>query len=112
MISWSSKKQPTIARSSTKAEYKALAHATCELLWLQSLFSELGLFLSQPLILHCDSLGATYLSVNPVMHSHTKDVDIDYHFVHDRVHAKALQVSFVSSKDQLADIFTKPLASS
>ncbi|XP_068649013.1 secreted RxLR effector protein 161-like [Aristolochia californica] len=61
LIYWSSKKQTTIARSSTEAKYKALAHATCELVWVQSLLSELGVFLSKSPVLYCDNLGATYL---------------------------------------------------
>ncbi|KAL3830766.1 hypothetical protein ACJIZ3_019568 [Penstemon smallii] len=112
LVSWSSKKQSTIARSSTEAEYKALAHATCEVLWIQSLMTELGILSHTPPTLYCDNLGATYLSKNPILHYRTKHVDIDYHFVRDRVQAKALRVSFLSSKDQLADILTKPLSTS
>lgn len=110
LISWGSKKQPTIALSSTESEYKAVANTTCEILWLQSLLKELGIFLPEPPTLWCDNLDATYLSVNPVMHSRTKHLDLDYHFICDRVTAKALKVSFVSNKDQLADILTKSLS--
>lgn len=81
LICWSSKKQSTIARFNIEVEYKALANATCELLWVQSLLSELGMFLSKPLTLYCDNLGATYFLINPIMHSQTKYVDVDYHFV-------------------------------
>ncbi|KAF5450915.1 hypothetical protein F2P56_031227 [Juglans regia] len=80
LVSWGSKKQPTIARSSTEAEYKAIANTTCEVLWIQSLLRELGIFLKDPPKLW------------------------------DRVAAKTLTVSFLSSKDQLADILTKPLS--
>lgn len=87
-----------------------MANTTCEIIWLQSLLSELDIFLTNPPILWCDNLRATYLSVNPVLHARTKHVELNYHFVRERVAAKTFHVSFVSSKDQVADIFTKPLS--
>ena len=111
MISWSSKKQPTVARSSTEAEYRAVAHATAESLWLQSLLRELGVFISSKPVVWCDNIGATYLSANPVFHARTKHVEIDYHFIREKVQQKSLDVRFISSRDQLADGLTKPLVS-
>ncbi|XP_042965972.1 uncharacterized mitochondrial protein AtMg00810-like [Carya illinoinensis] len=109
LISWSSKKQQTVARSSTEVEYKAIASSAAEVTWLQTVLRELAVPLSQAPTLWCDNLGATYLSANPVYHSKTKHMDIDYHFVRDKVAAHTLKVSFISSKDQIADILTKPL---
>jgi hypothetical protein len=109
LISWSSKKQPTVSRSSTESEYKALANASAELLWVEYLLHDLGVFLPSAPTLYCDNIGATYLSSNPVYHARTKHIEIDYHFVRDRVAKKTLQVRFLSSKDQIADILTKPL---
>jgi hypothetical protein len=111
ILSWSSKKQPTVSRSSTEAEYKAVANAAAELLWIQALFRDLGVFLQQAPVLFCDNIGATYLTSNPAYHARTKHIEIDYHFVRDCVASKTLVVNFLSSKDQLADALTKPLAS-
>lgn len=109
LISWSSHKQHIVARSSTEAEYKSIANATVELIWLQTLLRELQFPLFHPPILWCDNLGATYLTSNSVYHSRTKHMAVDFHFVQDRVAAKALQVQFCHNNEQLANIFTKPL---
>jgi hypothetical protein len=108
LISWSSKKQPTVSRSSTEAEYKAFPNGAAEAIWLESLLKELGVVQQRTPILWCDNLGATYLTANPVFHARTKHIEIDFHFVRERVAAGALQVKFISSSDQLADVFTKP----
>ena len=109
LISWSAKKQHTIARSSTESEYRALANATAEVVWLQSLLQELGISQSKPPILWCDNLGATYLTVNPLFHARTKHIEVDFHFVRHLVSQRKLEVRFISTRDQIADIFTKPL---
>jgi hypothetical protein len=94
-----------VSRSSTKAEYKALANATAELIW------ELGVKLQEKQSLWCDNLGATYLSANPVFHARTKHIEIDFQFIRERerVANGNLAIHFISSKDQLVDGFTKAL---
>jgi histone deacetylase 1/2 len=107
LISWSSKKQPTVSRSSTEAEYKALANGAAEAIWLESLLRELGISQQRTPILWCDNLGATYLTANPVFHARTKHIEVDFHFVRECVAAGTLHARFISSDDQLADVFTK-----
>ncbi|GJW68107.1 putative RNA-directed DNA polymerase [Tanacetum coccineum] len=109
LISWTARKQRTVSRSSTEAEYKALADTVAELTWLQALLNELGIRSSSTPILWCDNLGATYLSANPIFHARTKHVEIDYHFVREKVAQGDLRVQHISTHDQIADIFTKPL---
>jgi hypothetical protein len=109
-ISWLSRKQRTVARSSTEAEYRAVATTTAEIMWLTNLLHELHIPVSKPPLLLCDNVGATYLCSNPVLHSKMKHISMDYHFVREQVRDGKLQVSHVSTKDQLADLLTKPLA--
>jgi len=111
LISWSSRKQPTVSRSSTESEYKSVANTAAEVIWIRSLLKELGLTLSTPPKIWCDNIGATYLSVNPIFHARTKHVAIDFHFVRELVASKDLEILFVPSEDQLADVLTKPLVS-
>ncbi|GKV48270.1 hypothetical protein SLEP1_g55092 [Rubroshorea leprosula] len=110
-VSWKATKQRAVARSSTEAEYRALAAANSEMVWILNLLHELGIHPSTPPALYCDNIGATYLSSNPVMHSRMKHIAIDLHFVRDLVDHKVLRVSHISSKDQFADGLTKPLSS-
>jgi histone deacetylase 1/2 len=109
LISWSAQKQPTVSRSSTEVEYKALANATTELMWIQKPLGELQV--SHPLVarLWCDNLGAKYLSSNLMFHARTKHIEIDFHFVRETVAQKLLDIRYIHTGGQLADGFTKPL---
>lgn len=109
-VSWSSKKQKTIARSSTEAEYRSVANTSSELKWIVSLLHELRIPITRPPTIYCDNVGETYLCANPVFHSRMKHVALDYHFIRNQVKSGALRVVHISTKDQLADIMTKPLS--
>jgi hypothetical protein len=112
LITWSERKQATMSRSSTEAEYKALANAIVEVIWIQSILSELGVHLVRLRCLWCDNLGATYMTANLMFHGRTKHIEVDFYFVRERVASKKLDVRFVSSGDQAADDFTKSLPAS
>ncbi|XP_070662215.1 uncharacterized mitochondrial protein AtMg00810-like [Malus domestica] len=109
-ISWSSKKQQTVSRSSTEAEYRAMSTTSVELDWIQQLLEFLHVQPARPPVLFCDNLSAIALSFNPVQHQRTKHIEIDVHFVRERVAQTKLCVQFVSSREQFADILTKGLS--
>uniref|UniRef100_A0A2N9G1Z1 Integrase catalytic domain-containing protein n=1 Tax=Fagus sylvatica TaxID=28930 RepID=A0A2N9G1Z1_FAGSY len=100
----------TVSRSSTESEYRALAIAFAELCWIRSLLKDLGIYLPDPPTLWCDNISALAIASNPVFHARTKHIEVDFHFVRERVLRKDLVVKFVSTVDQLADIFTKSLS--
>ena len=112
LISWSSKKKSTVSRSSTEAEYRSLAHTAAELTWLQMLLVDFSIPRTSPPILWCDNLSSISLATNPVFHSRSKHIEVDCHFVRNKVAAHQLILKYVPTTDQLADTFTKPLSTS
>lgn len=107
LISWRSKKQQTVSRSSSEAEYRAMADATCELIWLMTLLQEMHRSPVAPTTLFCDNQSALYIASNPVYHERTKHVEIDCHVVRERLQSGFLKTLHVRSELQLADILTK-----
>ena len=112
LISWSSKRQNTVSRSSAEAEYCAVANAVAEASWLRQLLSELHSPLRRATLVYCDNISAVYMTSNPVQHQRTKHIEIDLHFVRERVAVGYLRVLHVPTSSQYADIFTKGLPSS
>jgi hypothetical protein len=108
-VSWSSKKQTSIALSSTEAEYISGAHATKEAIWLRQLLSELGLDTSSLTILHVDNQSTIAITKNPEFHDHTKHIDIHYHFLWQVVKDRTVELQYTPTGDQVADTLTKGL---
>ncbi|XP_068329911.1 uncharacterized protein [Pyrus communis] len=109
-ISWSSKKQQTISRSSTEAKYRALSSTAAKLDWIQQILTFLHVPIPATPVLICHNLSAIALSFNPVQHQRTKHIEIDVQLVREKVAKNKLMVQFVSSKEQFADILTKGLS--
>jgi hypothetical protein len=109
LISWSSKRQPTLSCSSAEAEYRGVANVVSESYWLRNLLLELHFPLSQATLVYCDNVSAIYLSGNPVQHQRTKHIEMDVHFVREKVARGQASVLHVPSHHQTADIFTKGL---
>jgi hypothetical protein len=99
LVSWSAKKLPVVSRSSTKAEYRSLAITTAEVFWLRMLFKELKVFLPVAPILWCDNISALALASNPVYHARTKHIEVDYHFVREKVLNRDILIKFISTGD-------------
>ncbi|GKD98546.1 ribonuclease H-like domain-containing protein [Tanacetum coccineum] len=106
-VQQSSKRQPTLSRSSAEAGYRGVANVVAETCWLRNLLRELHTLLSSATLVYCDNVSVVYLSCNPVQHQRTKHIEIDIHFVRDLVAAGEVRVLRVPSRYQFADIFTK-----
>ncbi|WMV28413.1 hypothetical protein MTR67_021798 [Solanum verrucosum] len=91
LISWKAKKQETISRSSAEAEYRSLASTVAEVVWLVGLFKELGVQVRLPVHIHSDSKSAIQIAANPVFHERTKHIDIDCHFIREKVQMGIVQ---------------------
>jgi hypothetical protein len=111
LISWTAKKQSVSACSSTEAEYRAMALAITNLSLLRMLFKDLGVPLLSTYHLWCDNIEALAIASNPVYHARTKHSEVDYHFIHENVLNDDISIKYISTHDQLADIFTKVLSS-
>jgi hypothetical protein len=108
LVSWSSKKQTSVALSTAEAEYVAAGQCCAQLLWMRQTLRDFGYNLSKVPLL-CDNESAIRMADNPVEHSRTKHIDIRHHFLRDHQQKGDIEVFYVSTENQLADIFTKPL---
>ena len=109
-VSWSSRRQATVAKSSTEAEYVALSMATQEAVWLRRLLNDVGVQVDTATTLYEDNQGAIDLSKNPKHHNRTKHIDVSFHFTRERMAAKEIDVCYIPTEHNLADVMTKGLA--
>lgn len=102
LVTWRSKKQKVVARSSAEAKFRGMSHGVCELLWIKHVLQDLGIDYKDPMSLHCDNKAAIEIAHNPVQHDRTKHVEVDRHFIKENLDRKVIQFPFVRSEDQLA----------
>ena len=110
-VSWSAKKQPIITLSSTEAEYVTLMHAAKDIIWIHQLLTDLSFLhsISRPTTIYCDNQGAIRLSKNATFHGHTKHIDVHFHFIRQTVSSGDISLSYISTVNMTANIFTKAL---
>ncbi|TYK04502.1 Cysteine-rich RLK (receptor-like protein kinase) 8 [Cucumis melo var. makuwa] len=109
LVTWRSKKQSVVARSSAEAEYRAMSLGICEEIWLQKVLSDLHQECETPLKLFCDNKAAISIANNPVQHDRTKHVEIDRHFIKERLDSGSICIPYIPSSQQIADVLTKGL---
>ncbi|XP_059310268.1 uncharacterized mitochondrial protein AtMg00810-like [Lycium ferocissimum] len=109
-VSWKSKKQPVVSLSSTESEYRSMRRLVVEISWVVRLLSDLTVSPSLPVPLHCDNRSTIHIAKNPVFHERTKHIELDCHFVREKLLGGLISLSFLPSSSQIADLFTKALA--
>lgn len=109
LISWYSRKQKVVSRSTTEAELRAIADTSCEISWLKLLLSELQIPQSSPVIIQCDNTAALDIAADPIFHTKTKHFALDCHFVREQVQLQLINPAYVPSSLQLADLLNKGL---
>jgi hypothetical protein len=110
MISWSSKKQGSIAQSTAEAEYIAASNASREAVWLRKLMSGLFQERLETIVIHCDNQSCLKLTENPVFHDRSKHIEMKYHFIRDMVQRRTIKLQYIRTDEQITDILTKPLS--
>ena len=109
MVTWRSKKQNVVARSSAEAEFRSVAHGICEVLWIRRLLEELKISNQLPMRVYCDNKAAISIAHNPVLHDRTKHVEIDKHFIKEKLEEGLICMPYMPTTEQVADVLTKGL---
>ena len=108
-MTWRSKKQSVVSRSSAESEFRALALGICEGMWILRLLKELRIETDSPIQMYCDNQAAISIAKNPVHHDRTKHIEIDRHFISEKMDKNIIQLDYIPTKTQIADILTKAL---
>ncbi|GJW66053.1 ribonuclease H-like domain-containing protein [Tanacetum coccineum] len=109
LVTWKSKKQSTLSRSSVEAEYRSMASATCEVIWLSNLLGDMGVKGLLPVVLYCDNSSALQIAANPVFHEKSKHFEINVHLVRDKVASGVIKTEKIHTTQQIVDVLTKAL---
>ena len=110
LVSWKSKKQSVVSRSSAESEYRAMAQSVSEIMWIHQLLMEVGIKTPVPTKLWCDNQTALHIASNHVFHERTKHIEINCHFVREKIQLSLISIEYVETGEQLGDIFTKALS--
>jgi hypothetical protein len=109
VVSWSSKKQPTISLSSIEVEYKVLCATTCEAIWLRRFLQYVGKERKEPTMIKCDNQSSINIAKNLIFHEMTKHVEAQFHFVREKLQSNEIALMYCNTSENVVDIFTKPL---
>lgn len=112
IVSWKTKKQSTVSRLSTKVEYHALASTVNELIWIHQLFLDFHITPRTPAVIFCDNRATVHVATNPIFHERTKHIEIDCHFIREKINYGFIKLFPIQTNHQFTDIFPKPLSTS
>ncbi|RVW64704.1 Retrovirus-related Pol polyprotein from transposon RE1 [Vitis vinifera] len=109
LVTWRSKKQNMVAKSSAEAEFRVVAHGICEIMWIRRLLEELKMTGPSPMKLYCDNKATILVAHNPVLHDRTKHVEVDKHFIKEKIDNGLVCMTYIPTEEQVIDVFTKGL---
>lgn len=110
LVTWKTKKQETVSKSSTEAEFRSMSHTTSELVWVVNVFQDLQIQIPKPISLFCDNIAANHIAQNAVFHKRTKHLKLDCYYVREHTDSGFLATHYIKSSHQIADVMTKSLS--